>query len=130
MDLSELALEVAERNARTLEVADRAEFIQGDLFSSAFFKERQECIQNGSDTDKVQAVNSEMQNIVHEAGVSEKDIIKYINENNKFLEDNLNNIIDKLYKKYKEKFDMEYSDEEIKSFLILILMKREEEMYE
>ena len=30
----------------------------------------------------------------------------------------------------KEKFDMEYSDEEIKSFLILILMKREEEMYE
>jgi len=25
---------------------------------------------------------------------------------------------------------MEYSDEEIKSFLILILMKREEEMYE
>ena len=30
---------------------------------------------------------------------------KYINENNKFLEDNLNNIIDKLYKKYKEKFD-------------------------
>lgn len=60
----------------------------------------------------------------------EKEIIKYINENNKFLEDNLNNIIDKLYKKYKEKFDMEYSDEEIKSFLILILMKREEEMYE
>ena len=28
VDLSELALEVAERNARTLEVADRAEFIQ------------------------------------------------------------------------------------------------------
>ena len=75
-------LEVAERNARTLEVADRAEFIQGDLFSSAFFKERQECIQNGSDTDKVQAVNSEMQNIVHEAGVSEKDIIKYAEHKN------------------------------------------------
>ena len=82
VDLSELALEVAERNARTLEVADRAEFIQGDLFSSAFFKERQECIQNGSDTDKVQAVNSEMQNIVHEAGVSEKDIIKYAEHKN------------------------------------------------
>ena len=58
------------------------EFIQGDLFSSAFFKERQECIQNGSDTDKVQAVNSEMQNIVHEAGVSEKDIIKYAEHKN------------------------------------------------
>ena len=82
VDLSELALEVAERNARTLEVADRAEFIQGDLFSSAFFKERQECILNGSDTDKVQAVNSEMQNIVHEAGVSEKDIIKYAEHKN------------------------------------------------
>ena len=60
----------------------------------------------------------------------EKEIIEYINNNNKLLEDSLNNIIDKLYKKYKEKFEIEYSDEEIKSFLILILMKREEEMYE
>lgn len=60
----------------------------------------------------------------------EKEIIKYINNNNKILDDSLNNIIDKLHKKYKEKFGIEYSDEEIKSFLILILMKREEEMYE
>ena len=60
----------------------------------------------------------------------EKEIIEYINANNESLEDNLSNIIDKLYKKYKGKFDIEYSNEEIKSFLILILMKREEEMYE
>lgn len=60
----------------------------------------------------------------------EKEIIEYINGNVEILENNLNIIIDTLYQKYKEKFDIEYSDEEIKSFLILILMKREEEMYE
>lgn len=60
----------------------------------------------------------------------EKEIIKYIENNNEILEDNLENIIEELYEKYKEKFDIEYSIYEIKSFLILILMKREEEMYE
>lgn len=60
----------------------------------------------------------------------EKEIIKYIENNNEILENNLENIIEELYKKYKEKFDIEYSIYEIKSFLILILMKREEEMYE
>lgn len=60
----------------------------------------------------------------------EKETIEFININNKFLEDSFNNIIEQLYIKYKEKFDIEYSDEEIKSFFILILMKREEEMYE
>ncbi len=48
VDLSELALEVAERNARTLEVADRAEFIQSDLFSADFFREDRESTQNDS----------------------------------------------------------------------------------
>ena len=33
VDLSEKALEVAARNARTLEVADRAEFVKSDLFT-------------------------------------------------------------------------------------------------
>ena len=33
VDLSEKALEVASRNARTLEVADRAEFVKSDLFT-------------------------------------------------------------------------------------------------
>ena len=60
----------------------------------------------------------------------EKEIVKYINNNVEILENNLCNIVETLYLKYKEKFEVEYSDEEIKSFLILILMKREEEMYE
>ena len=60
----------------------------------------------------------------------EKEIVKYINNNVEILENNLCNIVETLYIKYKEKFEVEYSDEEIKSFLILILMKREEEMYE
>lgn len=38
VDLSEKALEVARRNARTLEAADRAEFVQSNLFSADFFR--------------------------------------------------------------------------------------------
>lgn len=60
----------------------------------------------------------------------EKEIVKYINNNVEILENNLCSILEILYIKYKEEFAVEYSDEEIKSFLILILMKREEEMYE
>lgn len=37
VDLSEKALEVAVRNAQTLEVADRAEFVRSDLFENAYF---------------------------------------------------------------------------------------------
>ena len=60
----------------------------------------------------------------------EKDIIKFINENNNVLKNKLNIVIDTLYENYREKFSIEYSDDEVRSFLILILMKREEEMYE
>ena len=37
VDLSEKALEVAERNARILEVTDRTEFIKSDLFTAEYF---------------------------------------------------------------------------------------------
>ena len=60
----------------------------------------------------------------------EKKIIKYINDNIDILEDSLENIIETLNERFKREFDIEYSKEEIKSFIILILMKREEEMYE
>ncbi len=60
----------------------------------------------------------------------EKDIIKFINDNNNVLKNKLNIVIDTLYENYREKFSIEYSDDEVRSFLILILMKREEEMYE
>lgn len=60
----------------------------------------------------------------------EKDIIKFINENNDVLKNKLNVVIDTLYENYRGKFSIEYSDDEVRSFLILILMKREEEMYE
>ena len=60
----------------------------------------------------------------------EKDIIKFINENNNVLKNKLNIVIDTLYENYREKFSIEYSDDEVRSFLILILMKREEQMYE
>ena len=53
----------------------------------------------------------------------EKEIVKYINNNVEILENNLCSILEILYIKYKEEFAVEYSDEEIKSFLILILMK-------
>ena len=38
-DVSPLALQVAKRNADSLEVADRAEFVESDLFSASFFQE-------------------------------------------------------------------------------------------
>lgn len=60
----------------------------------------------------------------------ESEIIKSINQDTNILENNLENIVNILYEKYKNKFDIEYSKDEIKSFIILILMKREEEMYE
>ena len=60
----------------------------------------------------------------------EKEIIEYINKNIEILNDSFGNIISRLYEIFKDKFNMEYSEEEVKSFLVLILMKREEEMYE
>ena len=41
VDLSEQALEVAGKNARTLEVDDRAEFVKSNLFSAEYFAESQ-----------------------------------------------------------------------------------------
>lgn len=38
-DVSPLALQVAKRNADSLEVADRADFVESDLFSASFFQE-------------------------------------------------------------------------------------------
>ena len=60
----------------------------------------------------------------------EKEIIEYINNNEDLLDDNLERIIEKLYEKFRSSFNIEYSEENIKSFLVFILMKREEEMYE
>ena len=60
----------------------------------------------------------------------ENEIVVFIDKNINILEDNLENVMEYIYDIYSEKFDIEYSKEEIKSFIILILMKREEEMYE
>ncbi len=60
----------------------------------------------------------------------EQEIIGFINNNITVLDTNFENVIKVLYEKYKDKFNIEYSEEEIKAFIILILMKREEEMYE
>lgn len=38
-DVSPLALQVADKNAVSLEVSDRAVFVESDLFSSAFFQQ-------------------------------------------------------------------------------------------
>ena len=58
VDLSEKTLEVAARNARTLEVADRAEFIKSDLFTAEYFMpDRDQQEKNSSRTDGENAEN-------------------------------------------------------------------------
>lgn len=60
----------------------------------------------------------------------EKEIIDFLNNNNDSLSTNLKNVIIDLKEKYKKGFNIEYSNDEIEAFIVLILMKREEEMYE
>lgn len=60
----------------------------------------------------------------------EQEIITFIDNNIDVLDNNFENVVLSLYEKYKDKFNIEYSEDEIKAFIILILMKREEEMYE
>lgn len=60
----------------------------------------------------------------------ERDIMKFIDDNLEVLNDSFYNIICKLNERYEENFDIEYSKEEIEVFMILILMKREEKIYE
>lgn len=60
----------------------------------------------------------------------EKNIISFINNNKNILNDRIDNVISILYKKYMYEFNVEYSEDEIQALIILILMKREEGMYE
>ncbi|MFQ8661522.1 MAG: dsDNA nuclease domain-containing protein [Clostridia bacterium] len=60
----------------------------------------------------------------------EKKILLYIEKNKKIMEQSIENIIEVIYNKFKENFSLIYSEDEIKAFIILILYKLMEEMYE
>ena len=60
----------------------------------------------------------------------EKKILLYIEKNKKIMEQSIENIIEVIYNKFKENFSLIYSEDEIKAFIILILYKLMEDMYE
>lgn len=82
VDLSEKALEVAVRNAQTLKVADRAEFVQSNLFSADFFRKAWENRRIDSCADIAETADHGQQSVTCEAGDLTEDIVKYIEYKN------------------------------------------------
>ena len=67
--------------------------------------------------------DNELKNIEHE-------IVLYLKENGKIMEQSIENIIEDVYKIFKDKISFLYSEDDKKALIILILHKMEENMYE